>query len=170
MQIRGRKVLHILIIYIALNVISYFLFSYYTDKYRKVEVQFYFEHLGNAEMGKLFEENFKNHLGNLQAPSHRCFKVSLVTNTIGPQEIDLNNLEGVETHFKSKVRSALEKYNIPGLNVAEEDFSDPFCEFKIDSPFNYRFRALYFVFLFNLIHAVILYEGIRLVRHKDERN
>lgn len=168
-----------LIFYVLLNILSYGLFDYYTEKYKKIDIIFYYpEIIDSARFAEFMENNFKGEFGNMAEIARSCYKLTLTKSNTKNSIIDFNDTKKTEVNFinylyeKTKLIDPAERiiYEDESVDMNFYDFSRELCRINVNNPFKSRDRALFFVFFFNIIHAIFLINGYELIRSKNKNH
>jgi hypothetical protein len=144
-------------------------------KYKKMDVTMFFSSVVNdINTGEFIADSFKENYGNISQISNGCFRLSLVGNETN-QLLDFDDYQKSTENIQTRIKSRLKELPNEKLNVDFEvidslAFSDQFCKFAISNPFQYRGRALIFVFIFNIFHTAVLMASLQLLRFKNKDN
>lgn len=135
---------------LTLNSISYGLFKFYNNVYKKVDVNFYFPYLESLQSGPFLEDVFKDNLGQITQNSKNCIQMSLIQNN--NQNLNFSDFAQISGYIHHKIQTALKE------EKQQQDFKleDKRCAFTITNPYTNRSSYLFLIGIFNLLCSYVL--------------
>lgn len=163
-------VIKFLSVYVVICCLSYAFFLYYTEINKKVDITIHLPNLiPNTTAGDFLENLFKENVMEIKNTFQDCYNMTLLSSPLN-NIVDYTSSKNTEFNILSKIKENLKRYEIANLDVEALNFGTQKCRLLVNNPIEYRNRALFFILLFNLIHAALILSFFDLLRFKDKGN